>query len=137
MHRMYTTVSVNLSHLASALMLELVDRGQADVGRREFQRLLYLTVKAVQRLPDVHLHRSLRHTEAYADLPDGICEDLCPDVFVILDDGIAYVHEETQVMNDPGQQTGLARVAADDEASVVTAALTCPGECIFIEPLDH
>jgi len=67
---------------------------------------------------------------------DGICEDLCPDVFVILDDGIAYVHEGARVMNDPGQHTGLARVAAEDEASVITAALACPGECIFIEPLD-
>ena len=66
---------------------------------------------------------------------DGICEDLCADVFVILDDGIAYVHEGDEVMNDPGQQTGLARVAARDEAAVITAALACPGECIFIEPL--
>jgi ferredoxin len=67
---------------------------------------------------------------------DGICEDLCPEVFVILDDGIAYVHEGARVMNDPGQETGLARVASEDESSVVTAALACPGECIFIEALD-
>ena len=66
---------------------------------------------------------------------DGICEDVCPDVFVILDDGIAYVHEVDLVMDDPGQQTGLARVAARDETAVVSAALVCPGECIFIEPV--
>ena len=34
---------------------------------------------------------------------DGICEDVCPDVFVSQDDGIAYVHEGSHVMNDPGQ----------------------------------
>ena len=64
---------------------------------------------------------------------DGICEDLCPDVFVILEDGIAYVREGQQVMNDPGGHTGLARVASTDEEAVVAAAHACPGECIFIE----
>ena len=66
---------------------------------------------------------------------DGICEDLCPEVFVILEDGIAYVREGDLVMNDPGQDTGLARVAPDHEGAVVAAASYCPGECIFIEPL--
>jgi ferredoxin len=64
---------------------------------------------------------------------DGICEDLCPDVFVILEDGIAYVHDGHQVMNDPGGHTGLARIAPHDEDAVVAAAHMCPGECIFIE----
>ena len=67
---------------------------------------------------------------------DGICEDVCPEVFVILDDGIAYVHEGVRVMNDPGQQSGLARVAPQHEDAVIAAALGCPGECIFIEPID-
>ena len=64
---------------------------------------------------------------------DGICEDLCPDVFVILEDGIAYVREPDQVMNDPGGHTGIARVAATDEHAVIEAASGCPGECIFVE----
>ena len=57
---------------------------------------------------------------------DGICEDLCPEVFVILDDGIAYVHEGDRVMNDPGQESGLARVAPQHEDDVVAAAVGCP-----------
>ena len=76
MHRMYTTVSVNLSHLASALMLELLDHGQARVARERFQLLLYEAVKAAQRLPRVFLHRSLRNPEHYEALPDGRCESL-------------------------------------------------------------
>ena len=64
---------------------------------------------------------------------DGICEDYCPEVFVILDDGIAYVCESGTVMNDPGQAEGLARVRVDHEALVASAASDCPGECIFIE----
>ncbi len=64
---------------------------------------------------------------------DGICEDYCPEVFVILDDGIAYVHESGIVMNDPGQADGPARVRTDHEVAVISAASDCPGECIFIE----
>jgi ferredoxin len=64
---------------------------------------------------------------------DGICEDYCPEVFVILDDGIAYVHESGIVMNDPGQSEGLARVRPEHEEDVISAASDCPGECIFIE----
>ena len=33
---------------------------------------------------------------------DGICTDHCPDVFVILEDGIAYVREDGVTLNDPG-----------------------------------
>ena len=67
---------------------------------------------------------------------DGICEDVCPDVFVILEDGIAYVRESDQIMNDPGGHTGLARVGVHDEEAVVAAARGCPGECIFVELAD-
>ncbi len=68
---------------------------------------------------------------------DGICQDLCPDVFVILEDGIAYVREGDRVFNDPGGNTGLARVARHDEADVIGAAQDCPGECIFIETIEE
>ncbi len=64
---------------------------------------------------------------------DGICEDYCPEVFVILSDGIAYVREPETVMNDPGQAEGLARVRVQHEPLVLSAAMDCPGECIFIE----
>ena len=57
---------------------------------------------------------------------DGLCEDLCPDVFVILEDGIAYVREGDTIMNDPGGLTGLARAAPHDEHAVIAAASTCP-----------
>jgi hypothetical protein len=36
-------------------------------------------------------------------------------------------------MNDPGQSDGLARVRAAHEHLVMSAAVDCPGECIFIE----
>lgn len=64
---------------------------------------------------------------------DGLCVDHCHDVFVQLEDGIAYVVEDGKVLNDPGGGGSLARVVERDVQSVVRAAEVCPGECIFIE----
>ncbi len=91
---------------------------------------------AIGRSSDTSYEQSTMQVWIDQDLctGDGICEDLCPDVFVILEDGIAYVREGDLVMNDPGQDTGLARVAPEHDGAVVAAASYCPGECIFIEP---
>ena len=72
---------------------------------------------------------------------DGLCVDHCPDVFVQLEDGIAYVAEEGQALNDPGGSGSLAWVTERHVGDVIHAAELCPGECIFIEveaaaPLD-
>jgi ferredoxin len=64
---------------------------------------------------------------------DGICLDHCPDVFVQLEDGIAYVAEAGRPLNDPGGSGSLAWVSARNVGAVVHAAESCPGECIFIE----
>ncbi len=69
---------------------------------------------------------------------DGLCEEIAPDVFVLLDDGLAYVRDGDRVFatakgNAQGAQ-GLASVPAGQEDIVVEAAEECPGECIFIEP---
>ena len=64
---------------------------------------------------------------------DGLCVDHCPDVFVQLEDGIAYVAEAGLPLNDPGGSSSLAEVAPRHEQSVIDSAIACPGECIFIE----
>ena len=64
---------------------------------------------------------------------DGLCVDHCPEVFVLLEDGIAYVHDGDRVHNDPGMSDGMATVPGGRERDVVHAAEDCPGECIFIE----
>ena len=64
---------------------------------------------------------------------DGLCVDHCPEVFVLLEDGIAYVRDGDRVHNDPGMSDGLASVPDGRERDVVHAAEDCPGECIFIE----
>ncbi|MDH4147577.1 MAG: ferredoxin [Acidimicrobiia bacterium] len=64
---------------------------------------------------------------------DGLCTDNCPEVFTILEDGIAYVVEEGLVLNDPGGARSLAQVPERYEQVVVESSLQCPGECIFVE----
>jgi ferredoxin len=50
---------------------------------------------------------------------DGICEEICPEVFEVREDGLAYVKDEV--------------VDADLEEAVREAAEQCPSEAIFIE----
>lgn len=64
---------------------------------------------------------------------DGLCIDHCHDVFTLLEDGIAYVVEDQQVLNDPGSSGSLAEVSPRNVPDVIRAAEVCPGECIFIE----
>ena len=64
---------------------------------------------------------------------DGLCEEICPPVFTLLDDGLAYVKEGDSVKNNPGGAAGVAVVPPDQEDAVVEASEECPGECIFIE----
>ena len=59
--------------------------------------------------------------------------DHCPDAFVQLEDGIAYVAERGVALNDPGSSGSLAIVEQRNHLAVVQAAEVCPGECIFIE----
>ncbi len=64
---------------------------------------------------------------------DGLCVDHAPDVFVQLEDNIAYVAQAGIVLNDPGGAGSLADVAPRRHQAVIDAAMACPGECIFIE----
>ena len=68
---------------------------------------------------------------------DGLCEEIAPDVFTLLDDGLAYVKEGDKIYatakgNSQGAE-GLAVVPAGQEEAVIESAEECPGECIFIE----
>ncbi|HET9443434.1 MAG TPA: ferredoxin [Acidimicrobiales bacterium] len=64
---------------------------------------------------------------------DGLCTDHAPEVFTLLEDGIAYVKEAGRVLNDPGGAGSPAVVPHERLQAVVHAALDCPGECIFLE----
>lgn len=67
----YSNVTVNLSHLASRLILTLLDRGTTEIGHQPFHTLLYLSVKNAQQEPSIHLHRSLVIPERYDGIHKG------------------------------------------------------------------
>ncbi len=53
---------------------------------------------------------------------DGLCEEIAPAVFTLLDDGLAYVKEDGQAQCEPGGSTGMATVADLLEEAVVEAS---------------
>jgi ferredoxin len=71
---------------------------------------------------------------------DGLCAEIAPDVFIMLEDGLAYVQENGKVFSklhgNPEGANGLAHFAENRLDDVVEAAEDCPGECIFIEVED-
>ena len=73
MHSMYSLVSINLSHLASLLILTLLDRDIERIEHDRFHRLLYAAIKNAQEQPDIHHHRSLSNPEAYDGIHLGSC----------------------------------------------------------------
>jgi ferredoxin len=91
----------------------------------------------LRRYPAAHAEAGHSEMRVWIDQDlctgDGLCVDHCPDVFDLLDDGIAYVKEGDVVLNDPGGSGSLAFVPERLYSQVVDAAEECPGECIFIE----
>ena len=62
----------------------------------------------------------------------GLCVDHCPDLFVVLEDGIGYVHVGRLVITDAAQTA--VPVPGRYEQAVIDAVERCPGECIYLEP---
>ena len=69
---------------------------------------------------------------------DGLCAEICPEVFTMKNDGLAYVQEHTPypkvysaIDGNPQGAEGLAVVPIGKEELVIEAAEECPGECIF------
>jgi ferredoxin len=68
---------------------------------------------------------------------DGLCEEIAPDVFTLLDDGLAYVREGDKIYatakGNPQGAEGMASFPDSKLDAVIESAEECPGECIFIE----
>ena len=61
----------------------------------------------------------------------GLCVDHCPELFIVLEDGIGYVHDGDVVIGDPASPS--IPVPRRHEQAAVDAAERCPGECIYLE----
>ena len=64
---------------------------------------------------------------------DGICVEIAPAIFTLLDDGLAYVKDGSGVKSEPGGPQGLVALSDGELETVIESAEECPGECIFIE----
>ena len=68
---------------------------------------------------------------------DGLCEEICPEIFFAGDDGLYYVKDVNEKANSGNPRLrmahGLANVPDNLLSAVIEAAEECPGECIFIE----
>lgn len=73
MHKMYDLVTINLSHLASVLILHLIDQGINTMAQSVFLRILYLMARYISHEQTIYLHRSLLKADTYRDLRDGSC----------------------------------------------------------------
>ncbi len=62
----------------------------------------------------------------------GLCVDHCPELFIVLEDGIGYVHEGRHVITDAEHVLVPRRY----EQAAIDAVERCPGECIYVEPDD-
>ncbi len=74
---------------------------------------------------------------------DGLCVEICPALFDMHDDGLAYVKEsfwptlygpDGAPKGDPAlQMTQMATIPENLIEDTIEAADECPGECIFID----
>ncbi len=64
---------------------------------------------------------------------DRLCEEICPEVFAFLDDGLSYVKQGDTVLNTPGGSSQMVTVSPAFEKAVAEAVEECPGECIVME----
>ena len=62
---------------------------------------------------------------------NGICAEICPEVFEMTDGDIAYVRDGARRL--PAGAAGALTVPADLEAAVLEAVDECPAACIYVE----
>jgi ferredoxin len=62
---------------------------------------------------------------------NGVCEELCPAVFHVVDGAIACVVDGDRLL--PNGPTGALEIPTGLEHSVVEAADECPAACIHLE----
>ena len=60
---------------------------------------------------------------------DGLCADLCPDVFEMRDDGLAHVRGSEDGNPEGTIGTDVPELLAED---VLEAQERCVGECIYV-----
>ncbi|WP_339858838.1 alpha/beta hydrolase [Thalassospira alkalitolerans] len=78
---MYSNLTLNVSHLASRLIMMWLADGVTEVDIAHFDRTLYLAIKNVQQAEEIHLHRGMRNPADYV----GILDLKCPQIREYID----------------------------------------------------
>jgi esterase/lipase len=65
--QIYANVTINLSHLASTLIMYFISQGQTLVEKSHFYGILYIAIKRLQNNMHINLHRSLVNPDDYSD----------------------------------------------------------------------
>jgi long-chain acyl-CoA synthetase len=107
MRQMYTGVTVNLSHLASRLILLLVNKGKTGVSKAFFHKALYLAIENVRAQPSIYLHDSLQNSQTYG----RVIENACPELAEFLTSAAAAKLVEA----DPERYRFLPKLREDQE----------------------
>jgi esterase/lipase/1-acyl-sn-glycerol-3-phosphate acyltransferase len=77
MQSIYALTTVNLGHLCAEIIYQLLERyKQKEVARDFFDIALYLTIKRVQELEHVYLHRTLLDPDRYGSILRNASLDL-------------------------------------------------------------
>ncbi len=92
MQVMYSRITINLSHLASTIIYELLSRTTTSIDYASFHCMLYIAVKHAQKEKDIILHRSLKNPEFYGELVEGICDGL--DQFINTASSLGLIEQE-------------------------------------------
>jgi len=71
MEDIYANVTINLSHLASTLIMYCMQQGQQQIKKQCFYKTLYVAIKKLQNKKNINLHRSLLNPDEYNDLLEG------------------------------------------------------------------
>ena len=56
---------------------------------------------------------------------DGLCEEIAPAVFTLLDDGLAYVKDGDKVLSDPGGAEGIAPIVSASKRMQAKNVVIC------------
>ena len=62
---------------------------------------------------------------------NGICTEICPEVFALADTDIAYVRDGDRLL--PEGEAGALAVPEQLVESVIEAAEECPAACIYVD----
>ena len=95
MRSIYANVTINLSHVASSLIMYCVGHDQHSIEKKKFYTVLYASVKKLQNKRHINLHRSLLNPENYIDLIHGVNKRFEHFICVAKDSGLIVEDQES------------------------------------------